>query len=1286
MSGRLSPDDPERLGGYWLAGRLGAGGQGVVYEAYDGEGRRVAIKVVHGGAASDPEQRNRFGKEAAAARRVASFCTARVIAAELGGDRPFIVSEYVEGPNLRRAVREGRAFAGDDLHRLGTAIATALAAVHEAGVVHRDLKPDNVLLGPDGPRVIDFGIARTLEMSLTSTGLVTGTPTYMAPELFTGERAGPPADVFAWGGVMLFAATGEDPFNAESLGGVMHRVLSVDPDLDVLPLSLRPLVAAALRKDPRDRPTAVDLLLALLSGGEGAGTSRLLERGSAAAARVGPAVAGDPALGTLAEDAYGMLSPAGRELAPAVFLRMVAIGPDGEPTGRPVPEEELPSGAEEVLRVFSYLLSRQGGEVRLARPALLGAWPRLRAWVADERDGLPVHAGMRAQARQWDEHGRRDGDVLQGSRLDAAVTWAATGRRHLTLNPLERDFLAASAALTRRRARRRRLLTVVLAALLAVSLAGGGLAAYQGGRIADQRDEITAQRDRAEGRELAFLAGGLRTTEPVTAMLLSLAAWRLSGGVEARSSLMSSLYQPETSVFTEPPVREVAYRALSRDGRLLVSASRSEIRLYDVRERRLAKRLSMPATPRTEVRDAALSPSGRLAAVSTNGELTVWDLRTGLRRGRLRVPGESVWTRSRFGDDESTLAVVDDDNEPYVWNFTTGRTYGRHRWTGAAPVVSATGGLAALTRVEGGLRAYRLPGGGEDPRFRAACPKDAGVAAFSPDGGTLACAGRTIRLVAAGTGTALPLHDDEDWPWPEGGGVLASGGGIGLRFSADGRSLLGFAGRSLTVWRVADQRQVFAYRAAGEVTDARFDADGRTVRYLLDDAVVSLDTRPRLAATGVGKNVFKVGLSPDARWMSAERTDSTPIRLWDVRRGRFAGSLPGTADSGVPAVFDARGLTMVTVTGRRLRLWDTGSLRRMWEYQVPAGFDVGGMAFTPDGATVAATLTRAIGPPEVRLLEWDARTGRLIRTLRPAADPGLIAFAPDGRTIATTAGRFLDAASGKQVGPAFNSSSYGDVIALGPALAPGSNPGARPEADPESGPGADPESGPEIGPGSGPGADPESGPEIGPGSGPGADPESGQASGPGSGPGADPESGQASGPESGPGSGPGGGPKSSQVSGSGGGRAGSPGIVQAGGLLAVTGGEGRVSLWDTRAAAPVPPVLHGVTQPIAAMAFSPAGDLLATAGEWGTVQLWDVRAKRRIGPPVELFGDAVMGLAFDPDGSALTVADQSGTLYRLPTGAEATAAAVCARAGRTLTPAEWSRHLPSLPYKNPCPR
>ncbi|MBE3013324.1 protein kinase [Microbispora sp. NEAU-D428] len=1045
MAGTLLPEDPERLGDYWLSGRLGSGGQGVVYEAYDGHGRRVAVKVLHGDAAADPELRERFGREAAAARRVASFCTAPVIAAELDGPRPYIVSEYVEGRSLRRAVQEGQVFAGDGLHRLATAIATALTAIHDAGVVHRDLKPDNVLLGPDGPRMIDFGVARTLEMSLTSTGLVAGTPTYMAPEVFTGQRAGPAADVFAWGGIVLFAATGEDPFRAESLGGVMHRVLSVDPDLSVLSEPLRPLVGAALVKEPAARPSARDLLMALISGGSRVDTARLLTEGSRAARAVHAEGDPDPGLGALAEDAYDALGPAERDLVPQIFLRLVAVGPEGDLATRRAAEDELPPGSGEVLRMFAYVLSRKDGEVGLARPALLSAWPRLRAWLTDEWDGLPVHAEIRLRARQWDAAGRRPADLLQGGRLDAAVGWAATGRRRLALNALEREFLDASAALTRRRARGRRLLTTALAVLLALSLAGGGLAAYQGSRIALQRDQISAQRDRANGREAALRAGTLRTTDPTAAMLLSVAAWRLDGGSEARSSLMAAYEQPEVAAFRPPGG---GLRALSRDGRTVVAVSDDEISLYDVRNRRLMRRIPLPG-PRSEpLLGVALSPSGRSVAMITTARAMVWDLGTGRVRARLAVPGARSEGEIEFADDESKVVVLEDLNG-FVWDFAKGRTYGRtygraaeSGWPGDLPAVPRSGRVAALLDpLTGRLDVRRMPGQDRDPRFREACPGKLGAVAFSRDGALMACGGRQITLVSAATGRRV-TEEGDDWPWAESGAnEPANAIDAGLRFSADGRYLAGFADRSIRVWRVRDHRQVFGYRAEDDVADVRLDPDGHTLRYLLEEAVVSVDIRPRAESVRPPGRFFRASLSPDGRWMATEPEESGPLLLWDVSRRRPAGSLPGTADWGDP-VFDRTGRTMVIsdVTLDRLRAWDVAGRRPLWDYRVPRGLMVDGHAFSPDGAIFAATLTRAGNGSRTRgdrLLEWDARSGRLVRDVPLDRQTGHIAFGAGGRTIVCGDGRILDAATGRQRGSAFMPSQSfavspaGDKIAVG---------------------------------------------------------------------------------------------------------------------------------------------------------------------------------------------------------------------------------------------------------------
>jgi len=264
--------DPERLGRYRVLGRLGRGGQGIVYLAAPAAGateERVAIKVLTGGL-------NRsFERELAAARQVAEFCTARVIAADLDHDPPYVVSEFIDGPALAAVAP----LPGAALTRLAIATATALTAIHRAGVVHRDFKPDNVLMAPDGPRVIDFGIARLTDSTTAGSGIV-GTPRYMAPEQFGDGPIGPPADVFAWGCTMAYAATARSPFGGGTIPAVIHRILSAEPDLRGLPEPLRSLVARCLSKNPGRRPTAKQTLLHLLGEGEQEAAARALRHGA----------------------------------------------------------------------------------------------------------------------------------------------------------------------------------------------------------------------------------------------------------------------------------------------------------------------------------------------------------------------------------------------------------------------------------------------------------------------------------------------------------------------------------------------------------------------------------------------------------------------------------------------------------------------------------------------------------------------------------------------------------------------------------------------------------------------------------------------------------------------------------------------------------------------------------------------------------------------------------------------------------------------------------------------
>ncbi|WP_061292571.1 WD40 repeat domain-containing serine/threonine protein kinase [Herbidospora cretacea] len=262
----LLPDDPDRIGPYRLEGRLGAGGMGEVFLARSPGGRVVVVKRIHGHHAGDPEYRARFAREIDAAGRVGGHHTAQVVAADPGADRPWMVTAHIPGPSLHALVSGRGPLTADAVAALGAGLAEGLAAIHERGLVHRDLKPGNVICADDGPRIIDFGIARPLDAStLTETGALVGTCAYMSPEQLNGHPATPAADVFALGCVLAFAATGQSPFHAPSPPAVVHRVTADAPDLTRVPTThgLRDLVAACLAKPPADRPTPADILTRL---------------------------------------------------------------------------------------------------------------------------------------------------------------------------------------------------------------------------------------------------------------------------------------------------------------------------------------------------------------------------------------------------------------------------------------------------------------------------------------------------------------------------------------------------------------------------------------------------------------------------------------------------------------------------------------------------------------------------------------------------------------------------------------------------------------------------------------------------------------------------------------------------------------------------------------------------------------------------------------------------------------------------------------------------------------
>ncbi|GAA4155364.1 hypothetical protein GCM10022416_55810 [Actinomadura keratinilytica] len=851
----------------------------------------MAIKVLHA-SQNAPDELARMAAEARAAQRVASFCTARILRVRLEPPRPYIVSEYIDGLSLQATVdggdgRPGRRFAGDDLHRLGIGIATALTAIHQAKVVHRDLKPGNVMLGPDGPRLIDFGIARVLDSGTATGGGFVGTLRYMAPEVYAGQRADAEADVFAWGAIMVFAATGEHAFTGGSLPEIAHRIRTHHPDLSMLPERLRPLVAAALAKDPLDRPPARAILAALTEDPrEGTGDLHgLVAAGAAQAGLHSRWEPGDPALGKVAEDAYVSLPPQERMLVPEVFLRCLVPGEDGTVSTRPVPAAELfdrqdPAEVQALRRVvgaFPRLLTVTGQgpdeQIVLTRPAVLRAWPRLRSWVAYEGENLAVHHRIRQAARTWADHGRRRSDVLTGAHLDEAVRRATAADRRPVLNQLERGLLDASTRAQAVRSRRVRAVALVLAVTTVLSLAATGWAV--------RAQQATArQRDIAASRQLAAQSRQFGATRPDMAALLAAAAYRIRRTPESRAALQNIVTGSSRGVLTGYRAHDVA---ADRTGRYLaIGETDGRTALWDVRAHRQIGRLPRLFSPKGQKSvpaSVALSPDGKTLAVSSvessdgrpvQGRMQLYRVPSLQPFGR-PVPVASPYAMV-FTSDGGGVAV-DDGTAVTVWDVRTQKQRGpRVQYPRGVDtnVLLAPGTVAASSLTEEEtfvLQVWDLATGRSTGPF----PVPGEAVALSPDGRTVAAQEYKeddtehvyVSLWDTRTGRRL-------------GNRVRAPAGAEL-FSPDGRIV--FIGtepwataRVIRIGSIAPENQESMSFAAfvGERTVASIDDDSKMVR-LWDVTVHQPDRSPF-------------------------RTEPTPVGR--RRRPRPAGAQPGPAHPG----------------------------------------------------------------------------------------------------------------------------------------------------------------------------------------------------------------------------------------------------------------------------------------------------------------------------------------------------------------------------------------------------
>ena len=376
----LGPDDPVNVGAYRLVGKIGTGGMGKVYLGVSPGGRKVAVKLIHPDYARDREFRERFAREVEAARRVGGFHTAQVVDADPLADPPWMVTAFIPGPSLQAAVSGAGPLGPDETRALGAGLAEGLAAIHACGLVHRDVKPSNVIVGDDGPRIIDFGIARLAGTStMTASGTVLGTFAYMSPEQVKGEPAGTASDVFSLAGTLVFAATGRPPFSGETAAAVVYSIANEAPDLTGLPgdAVFRRLIDRCLAKNPADRPPLAEILAGLsASGWQGRASRQPASAGAPADTSAGHPRTASGGVGAPSGTA-GDVAAGPRRNTGAVPASAVAAGSQGMPTvtvGAPgdraaAAVRTLPrdigsfTGREQQLRELMDAVSAAGGVV-----------------------------------------------------------------------------------------------------------------------------------------------------------------------------------------------------------------------------------------------------------------------------------------------------------------------------------------------------------------------------------------------------------------------------------------------------------------------------------------------------------------------------------------------------------------------------------------------------------------------------------------------------------------------------------------------------------------------------------------------------------------------------------------------------------------------------------------------------------------------------------------------------------------------------------------------------------
>ncbi|MFJ4681869.1 helix-turn-helix domain-containing protein [Streptomyces sp. NPDC088789] len=945
------------------------------------------------------------------------------------------------------------------------------------------------------------------------------------------------------------------------------------------------------------------------------------------------------AIARTAEDLYARLSPDQAETARRILLRLVVPGQGSQDTRCPADRADITAlgpgpaaDADLVLERLAHarLVTLDRDTVDLSHEAVLAAWPRLRAWIDQDRDRLRVQRHLTEAARAWQALGRDPGALYRGLRLSTAEQHLTPAGRRGDLTSLERQFLTAGLDARHREHHHRRVRTAALATLLVLGLLAG-LIAWQQNQSGERR------RVEAEARRLVGVADSLRLSDPRTAMRLSLAAWRAADLPETRSALLAATAQPEEDVFTDPDGATGTMRHLSADGRTLVSVGADQVTRWDVTTRRrvdvrpgLGEDLGTAGFPRAD--------SGWLPVFTEKG-IALRDLATGRPTGKpLTSPYGGVETgpsgrtllvyrydatgaRIQLWHAQRREVLLDthqsrdpdlpaDSGDGMSWVGVMALKHqleAEHRGFPVSPdaVLSADDRLLALCLPGRRLQLWdvekgrRLPAPWLPNATVQQCAQE--QVRFSPDGEYVGLITETgYRTWHLASGRELP-------PITHKGLVIAEPGDGGtFVVASDGREIL--------LWRPSDSPfPAFRYRLSGEtVRDLRLDTATGTLRYL-GGPESSWGSRVRTLALGRAvsprweqSQLLAAEFSRDGKRLALAHQDpdgkEVRFRLLDGRTGALLAEPPPvpcatSGETGAVAycdaalAFDSTARTLAhSVTAAdptspvgggsadpapsgRVTLYDLRSRRVRTVLDGPSfsGRPWGDLAFTSGDR--ALVLAGHPGAPAPHTRIWDLRRGRTITTLAGAA--GTMALLPDGDLLALHDGSAHRLPSGTRL-PHTRSPGRATALAFSPD----------------------------------------------------------------------------------------------------------------GTYLAVGEGSGRVVLWDGALRRRLGELAAPETttyQYVSALAFSADGRMLAVAGDEGTLQLWDTSSHRRTGGPLPTAGDTIKALAFTPDhGTLHTVGDHSPP-YAYDIAPRSAARAVCGRVGKGLSREEWSEHLPDLPYRRSCP-